>query len=166
MRIMTARNLQILTALIGIVLTVVFGQYLPERVATHFSYSGQPNAWSSNLTNTLFFCGMFAFINLLFLAIPWLLRKLPVSLINMPNREYWFVAERRENSILRVGAHMAEFGIGVNIFLMGVEYLTFLANRSAVAISPASLIVTGSAFLLFMIIWVVRFVRAFRLPKN
>ncbi len=163
---MLTRNLQIVTALAGIGLTVVLGQFLPERVATHFSFSGQPNAWSSNLSNTLFFCAMFAFINLLFLSIPFLLRKLPVSLINMPNREYWLSPERRAESVLRVGMHMAEFGIGVNLFMMAVEYLSFLANRSTAPLSPVGLIVLASAFLSFMIFWIVRFVRAFRLPAN
>ncbi len=163
---MLAQRLQIFTALLGIALTIVMAQYLPDRVATHFSFSGIPNAWSSNLTNTAFFCAMYLLMNLLFLAIPWLLRKLPASLINMPNRDYWLSPERRESSVQRVGVYMAAFAVGMNLFMIAVESLTFAANRSMVPLSPVSIIAIGLAFLLFLIFWAIRFVRAFRLPRH
>lgn len=166
MRSMLARNLQIFTALLGIALTFILAQYLPDRVATHFSFSGTPNAWSSNLTNTVFFCAMYLFMNLLFLSIPWLLRKLPASLINMPNRDYWLAPERREQSVQRMGAYMAAFAVGMNLFMIAVESLTFTANRSLMPLSPVGLIVISAVFLVLLIIWVVRFVQAFRLPAR
>jgi len=163
---MLAMRLQIFTGLLGIALTVVMAQYLPERVATHFSFSGAPNAWSSNLTNTIFFSAMYLVMNLLFLSIPWLLRKLPASMINMPNRDYWLAPERREPSIKRVGAYMAGFAVGMNLFMMAVESLTFTANRSLVPLSPVGLIVISAVFLAALIFWCVRFVLAFRLPDR
>lgn len=163
---MLAQRLQIFTGLLGVAATIIMARYLPERVATHFSFSGAPNAWSSNLTNTIFFCAMFLVMNLLFLAIPWLLRKLPVSLINMPNRDYWLAPERREQSVRRMGVYMAVFAVGMNLFMIAVESTTFAANRSMVPLSPVSIIAIGAAFFIFMILWIIRFVRAFRLPAN
>ena len=164
MRTVLARRLQIFTALLGIALTVIMAHYLPDRVATHFSFSGSPNAWSSNTINTIFFCATYGIINLLFLAVPWLLRKLPVAFINMPNREYWLAPERRNASVLRVGVFMAAFAIGVNLFMMGVESLTFMANRSMMPLSPVGMVVLSVTFLVFMLSWIIQFVRAFRLP--
>ena len=164
MRSMVARFVQILTALTGIGLTLILSRFLPDRVATHFAFSGEPNAWSSNLINTIFFCVTFLIVNLLFLAIPWLLKKLPVGVINMPNREYWLAPERRQASVTKVGTHMAVFAGGVNFFLTAVELLSFYANRAVVPMPAVGLITTAAGFLLFLIFWVIRFTRAFRLP--
>src|SRR5207237_1170658 len=68
---------------------------LPERVATHFDASGQPNGWMSRH-------GHIIFIMLLGLALPLLvagsffcLRFFPGRGINLPHREYWLAPERR-----------------------------------------------------------------------
>lgn len=166
MRNMLARRLQIFTGLLGIALTVVAAQYLPERVATHFNFSGAPNAWASNLVNTLFFSAMYLLMNSLFLAIPWFVQKLPVSMINMPNRDYWLAPERRAQSVQKIGAYMAAFAVGVNLFMIAVESLIFAANRSMMPLSPVGIISVGAAFFVFMILWIIQFIRAFRLPGN
>lgn len=166
MRNMLARRLQIFTGLLGIALTVISAQYLPERVATHFSFSGSPNAWSSNLVNTLFFSAMYLLMNALFLAIPWFVQKLPPSMINMPNRDYWLAPERHAQSVQKIGAYMAAFAVGVNLFMIAVESLTFAANRSMVPLSPVGIIAVGAAFFVFMILWIMQFIRAFRLPAH
>lgn len=163
---MLARRLQIFTGLLGIALTVVAAQYLPERVATHFTFSGAPNAWSSNLVNTLFFSAMYLLMNSLFLAIPWFVQKLPASMINMPNRDYWLAPERRAQTVIKIGAYMAAFAVGVNLFMIAVESLIFAANRSMMPLSPLGIIAVGAAFFVFMILWIIQFIRAFRLPGH
>lgn len=161
---MAAYYIQALTGFAGIAATLLMARHLPDRVATHFSITGEPNAWSSNLSNTIFFCSIFLFMNLLFASIPWLIKKLPVSLINIPNRDYYLAPERRGETIERVGKLMAFFAIGVNIFLFSVEYLSFRANLSAAAMSSTNLLILGGAFLIFLILWIIRFVTAFRKP--
>lgn len=163
---MSKLKLQIVTAGIGIGLTIALSFFLPDRVATHFSFSGEPNDWSSNSTNTIFFCAAYLILNLIFIGVTALIRKLPPSMINMPNRDYWLSAERREESSVAMSGFMAEFGIFINFFLIAVQIVTFFANRSATSISPTPLVGLSIAFVLFMISWLVRFLRRFKKPQN
>lgn len=158
------QRLQLISAIVGILLTVVLSFFLPERVATHFDISGQPNAWSSNLTNTLLFCGLFVFLLFLFAGIGLLLKKIPVSLINIPNREYWFTPERRESSVTRVKDFMAQFGFFTNIFIAGILFMTFYANRQGAPIPVIAMFAWLAVFLVFVVGWVVQLYRAFKLP--
>lgn len=158
-------RLQLISTAAGLALTIALSFFLPDRVATHFDISGNPDAWSSNLTNTILFCGLFLFFTLLFSGIALLLKKIPVSLINIPNREYWFAPERREASVLRVRDFMAEFGFFANIFIAGILLLTFYANRVAVSIPIVAMFVWLGAFLVFVVGWIIHLYRAFKLPK-
>src|SRR5947207_13752518 len=82
-----------------------FLRRLPEKIATHFDGSGVPNGWMPRDA-----LGSFDFIFLVFvLAVvigsAFLIRVLPVSLINVPHRDYWFAPERRRQSHARMLVH-------------------------------------------------------------
>ena len=159
------RTLQIVSAVGGIALTVILSFFLPDRVATHFNISGRPDSWSSNLMNTIFFSATFILFNLLFLGIVQLLKKIPVSLINMPNREYWFAPERRPATVVKIGGFMAEFNFFTNLFIAGLLLLTFYANRTAQPLPLIPMIALLALFLLFVVGWIIHLYRAFKLPK-
>ncbi|MCE9598199.1 MAG: DUF1648 domain-containing protein [Spirochaetia bacterium] len=159
------RALHLISTMIGIILSIGLSFFLPDRVATHFDIYGHPDSWASNLSNTILFCGLFVFFGLLFSGVKFLLGKLPASLINMPNREYWFAPERREASLAKVAIFMAEFGFFANLFFTAILFLTFYANRNATGLSISLMLVMLAAFLVFVIGWIIHLYRAFKLPN-
>lgn len=62
---------------------------LPESFATHFDGSGQPDAWSTKgrFYSVWFFvivtCGLWPPV------IELIMKKVPVGLLNLPNKAYW-----------------------------------------------------------------------------
>ncbi len=71
---------------------------LPDRVASHFGASGRPDAWSDKS----FFVGLYlAVVGIIAILLPGsgaCISKLPDSLINLPNKEYWLAPERRQET--------------------------------------------------------------------
>ena len=69
--------------------------YLPDQVASHFNFAGQPDGWMSRseyLYVTLIFGSAFV---LFMIMISLLSRFGPDWLLSIPHREYWFSPERR-----------------------------------------------------------------------
>lgn len=159
------RTLQIISGLAGLALTFALTFFLTPIVAIHFNLAGEPDGWASKWTNAALFAGLFLFINILYGGLPWLLRKIPVAFINIPNREYWFAPERKEESLARVGAFLSELAVFTNIFFIGIELILFYANRMNKPAPSIAFFSLLAGILVFIILWVVHLIRAFRLPK-
>ena len=76
-------------ALIGSILQAVFfWPHLPDEVASHFNAVGQADGWMSKTAfvavTLLIQIGLAAMM----LGFGWLIKVLPTSMINIPNREY------------------------------------------------------------------------------
>lgn len=136
---------------------------LPERIASHYDAAGVPN----DFTTKSGFVTMYAIISVMvfgmFAAVPWLVRKLPVSLINLPNREYWLAPERKDASIARVGVMMDVFAGATGALLLCIFEMTFRANESGNGHLPPPWPLLGG-YLAFVAIWLVMCFRAFPKP--
>ena len=97
------RNISLLVFIILLLLCIGHAAYyyplLPDRVASHFGASGQPDAWSSKESFVKIYFFVIAFIAVLFPGIGLILGKIPASLINLPNKDHWLSPERREETI-------------------------------------------------------------------
>jgi hypothetical protein len=67
---------------------------LPERLAVHFGSSGEPDGWSSKGEFMVLFGAMEAFFVLFGVAFAILLDRVPLALINIPHKHYWFSPEK------------------------------------------------------------------------
>lgn len=72
---------------------------LPERLAVHFGSSGEPDGWSSKGEFMVLFGAMEAFFVLFGVGLALALDRIPVVLINVRHKDYWFSPERREESL-------------------------------------------------------------------
>jgi uncharacterized membrane protein len=126
--------LVILVLLVGAALQLMhYYPLMPGRMATHFGASLAADGWSAKqsffTTYVLVEVGM-----LIVLIVPVLLSKrLPVSMINSPNRDYWFAPERREATWFEVSVFafwMAALTLG---FMIVVAEATFRANLASAA---------------------------------
>jgi len=139
---------------------------LPERIATHFDGAGRPNGWMSRAALGSLDFAILAFVLSVVIGSALLIRVLPVSLINVPNRDYWFAPERRSQSHTRLLKHLLWFSCVIVGFLIGVNHLVFLANLQPAGahlpgVPMVALLVT---FLAVLVVWTVRLHRMFRKP--
>jgi serine/threonine-protein kinase len=126
---------------------------LPERVATHFGIDGLPNGWTSRDE----FTKSTALIVILPVAvvqgIGLLLGRIPSSLINLPNRDYWLAPERRSETLERVRTAMLEFGNAMFAFLLFVVWSVIQANTTGSGRLGRVFEVSLFAFLAFVGTW-------------
>jgi hypothetical protein len=106
---------------------------MPERVATHFDWRGQPNGWMSSQGYLAFM----AVFGLVFPLVPaglcLLLRFLPDSLINVPHREYWLAPERRGETAGYLIRHMLRLSSMMSALTIVLHQVTFEANQQVPA---------------------------------
>ena len=142
---------------------LVSSDHLPDVVATHFDGNGRPNGWmsrSSHLKFTLLLAFAFPFV---VAVISLAAHFLPNTLINIPRREYWLAAERREETLAYLFRQSLWFACIAVCFVMGVHYVILRANAQSPAhLSTPMLLGIVAAFLLALGIWSFRLVRHFR----
>ena len=99
---MTMRRLSLAVFLVLCAMCVVgaiwYYPQLPERVASHFGPSGQPDAWSTKRSFVTFYLMTTGFCALVFFGISLGIYKIPQNLINLPNKDYWLSPERQKTT--------------------------------------------------------------------
>ena len=86
---------------------------LPDIVASHFDARGAANGWQPKSVFFAFFAGAVAIAAFLTFGVPAIFSKMPTSMINLPNKEYWLAPERREESLALLNRSFAWFGCAV-----------------------------------------------------
>jgi hypothetical protein len=139
---------------------------LPPRMASHFDGSGQPNGFMSQGDFFSFFALFGGGTVALMLAIPWLARAVPPSLINIPNREYWLTPERLPLVQRKLGAWAGWFAASLTAFLVAVLELVLRANLAHKPMANGPLQALLGLLLLGNGSSMVLLVRSFRLPDG
>ncbi|MBS0204106.1 MAG: DUF1648 domain-containing protein [Planctomycetes bacterium] len=161
-----------LSVLLLVVLFLVFGasmvataQLLPARVATHFNAAGNPNGWMSRSGHLVFMSVFGVLFPLFMIGICWCTRYLPVSMINIPHRDYWLSTERRQESadfLFRHSIWLGCLGLG---FITGLNWVIVFSNqRQPVGLPPTWILSITGLFLAGMGLWIVVLYRRFRSP--
>ena len=105
--------------------------HLPERVASHFNAAGTANGWMPQSTYVRFIAGFGVVFPLLWaVGLPLLLRVTPVSLWNLPQREYWLSSERRGATQAYLSEHFRWFACLAVGFAAGVHASLVQANAA------------------------------------
>lgn len=155
----------LLFAILLLVVLQVFIYYpqLPTIVASHFARDGQPNGWSSKQGFFRLYFIVFGIVVATFFLLPRVLRRLPIALINIPNKQYWLAEERREHTLLFLQHGMNWFGIVTACFLLAVIQLVIHANLySAEHLASSTLVFLMGAYYLYLAGWILSFWRRFR----
>ncbi|MGH9650036.1 MAG: DUF1648 domain-containing protein [Terriglobales bacterium] len=144
---------------------VYYYPQLPERMASHFGSDGQPNGWSSREG----FFGIIGFVVLIesaaFLGLPRILGRFPIALINLPNKQYWLVPERKQESLAWMTQRMAWFGAAILALIAVVNQMVIQANLSSEARLSDRMWIVIAVFLVFVAGWMAAIFRRFRLPS-
>lgn len=110
---------------------VLIGHYyprLPDPLASHFGRDGTPDGWMSKASFLDFALTLLGIFSLLFVGLRFWLRKIPVSLINLPHRDYWLAPERREATLEFIARHLMWFGSATLALFADMFHQTFRVN--------------------------------------
>jgi uncharacterized membrane protein len=147
--------------------TIYYYPRLPAVVAQHFDAAGRPNGWASRDGFFVFSWMILLGISAIFMLTPRMLRRVPASLINLPNKDYWLAPERKEESLRSLGKELEWMGVLTIGFIALVMHLAIRAN-----LLPGSRLENGP-FLIVLVAfpiatagWLARLYRRFRNPRN
>jgi len=161
-----ARWLPLLPFVLAGVQALFWRTRLPERVATHFDGAGNPNGWMGRDAALWFGLGMCVFLQCVFLGVGRLIRAVPDSMINLPDKDYWLAPERREATLARIEGMLRGMGLMVGCFVLAVQEASFRANRAPGQRLGGDAIVLIMGFLILELIWVVRFLAMWNAPRD
>jgi hypothetical protein len=149
-------------ALVGAMQYFYYAPRLPAIVASHFGIGGLVNGWQ---TKTAFFSIELIIILLatvISFGVPRLIEAMPVSLINLPHKEFWLGPERREDSLSYIRTWSAWFGCGLLAFLLFVMELAFRANlQTPPQFNNAAFVPAFLAFIVFDTVVLLRLILHF-----
>lgn len=97
---------------------------LPETIASHFGASGQADGWSSKAEFTWVYAGLIGFLAILFLGLAFGFPRLPISIINIQNRDYWLSPERRAASYAYLSRWTLWLGNATLALVLSLVHLT------------------------------------------
>jgi hypothetical protein len=155
------------TATVLLTLCVVTGD-LPERVPTHFDAAGRADGWSTRTGFALELGGLSLFLCGLFGALGALVARLPTSLVNLPNRDYWLAPERRAESLRAIRDRLHSLGAATEVLVLGLVLYCVRASRSEEAQTgpdPTTWVLL-LGYLAFVAGWIVSLHRRFAKPPR
>ena len=137
---------------------------LPERMASHFNYAGQAHAFMPKQEIMKIHLGIAGLMSVVFLLVPMLIVRLPPGMINLPNKDYWLAPERRDHTARVITGFLVGFGNVMLLFLLVVFREAMRAALMPVPQLSNRMWVMLILLFGFIIVWTVRFMRAFRMP--
>jgi uncharacterized membrane protein len=137
---------------------------LPARMASHFGPHGEVTNWQSK---EQFFMTMAVVVGVSFVAafvVPLLVGVLPARMVNLPHKDYWLAAERREKTLQYLSMKMGWFGCALLFLHLFVTSEAINANMpSHGQFDTGATFAVLFGFVIFMGIWTVSLLRHFNL---
>jgi hypothetical protein len=130
---------------------------LPALIAVHFQGRGLASGWMPREMFLYLQVALFAFIALMSFGVPKLVGAVPMSLINLPNKEYWFAPERRASTVRYFAGQFAWLGCAMVTLFIAVDDLIFRATLSTPQVlDNRHFLLVLAIFLGFMALWIAR----------
>ncbi len=168
---MNSKYAPYIIAFIAIVGFIVRATYwyplLPDTAAIHFGFDGNADNWSDKMELIYIIGGLMMFLTSLFFGLPVFIRKLPDSMINLPNKEYWLASERRDFALAALGRFLNEIGSRTLLLVAVVFEITCRANILKPAyLAPQTFLLILGMFLFSIIVPIVYLVKQFSNPEK
>ena len=140
---------------------------LPDQVATHFNSEGLPDAWGDK--GSFLFSLLLAYLVVVVAVLPWpwIINRVPHSLLNLPRKDYWLAPERSETTMANLKEQLHWFNVATVAFMGWVFNLILQANLKEKPTFDGDIFLWGlGAYLLFVTIWTVRILVHYRVPHE
>jgi uncharacterized membrane protein len=139
---------------------------LPDRVASHFDAYGRPNGWSGKTTFFSIYAGVVILMAIIQITTRLSFARMPVSLINLPNKDYWLSPERRAESMVVFMKYMSGFWSATLFFLMSTMHLAIRVNLGWRQSLGDWFFLLLAAYILFTLVWTVALIRRFAIKTG
>ncbi|MGE5681154.1 MAG: DUF1648 domain-containing protein [Bacillota bacterium] len=107
---------------------IYFYPLLPDKMATHFNFSGNADGWAGK---TPFFM-IFVFIYFIsigsMLLLSFFINKIPNSMINLPNKDKLLAPERREVTLSYISKFLIDLASLTALLFIFLNYFVFVTN--------------------------------------
>jgi uncharacterized membrane protein len=153
-------------AFLAVVQNCWYWSQLPPKVATHFNLEGEADSWMPKGPATIMMIALQLGLPLFLVGITALTSRLPTSLINLPNREYWLHPSRCQQSLAYVRAVISWLAVAVAIHVMAINHLSFLANRNQTKLNTIGVAISMIFVFVAVIGLIGNLLWHFRLPEN
>ena len=141
----------------------ILGIQLPPEVPIHFDFNGEPDGFSSRSTHLWTMSSLVVGTTLFFLFFCWLTPKIPDSMVNLPDKEYWLAEERRSETYVRIQLMLIWVGVLTTLLFSTLAFFSWLVGMNYLAsISPWIWLVT----LIYMVAIVSICLGQFRKPQS
>lgn len=140
---------------------------LPNVVASHFNARGTANGWQTKQAFFQVLVGVSLLAAALGFAIPQIIGRIPMQFINLPNKDYWFAPEHREETLEWLKAYFGWLACG--IYLVMILAFDYAAQSNLHREHPpdvARLVFTLIGFSAFVGVWLVRMFARFSHPPQ
>lgn len=104
---------------------------LPDPMASHFGLDGAPNGWSSRVTFFAIYLACLLLTAGALFILASVLKRMPERAINLPNRDYWLSAGRRDEALGYLQGMIGWCAVGVLLFMLLGTQLVIRANLTA-----------------------------------
>jgi len=136
---------------------------LPDRIATHFDFHGQPDGWASRSSYMLFIIIFGTGLTLFIVFVGFVLRFVPDKFINLSNREYWLAPERRVETRNYIIRQMLWFTCWWVCFVIGMHFSLIDANnRVPVQLPNWEIYGLLAIFIAGTLVWILIIMRHFK----
>jgi len=139
---------------------------LPDKVASHFDGTGNPNDWSTKEQFAMYYGVVLVAVAAVFGGIAWLIGHIPPSLVNLPNRQYWLAPERQKQTIRIVSRDLIWFANATILFMIVIMQLIVHANLNPPPELQSGFWIAFGAYMIFVAAWLIGLYWRFRLPKG
>lgn len=139
-----------------------FYPQLPEPVASHFNYLGEPDGWMSKGGFLVFQTLLLIFILGITSLTQILFNHLPDAFINIPNKNYWLAPERRAEALRKFAETGNDLRAALLLLFIGINHLAFQANIHGEYLSNGIWLIL-SVFLLYTVYWVFQLRKTFEI---
>jgi uncharacterized membrane protein len=127
----TAMGVFVLLCIACVVHALCYYPRLPAQVAQHFGAFGQPDAWGSKMQFLIMHVVTISFMAAMILGSGLGMTKIPNSMINVPNKDYWLAPERREQTVAYIQSRLLWLGSCVMIFWLDLAHQSFQVHLGA-----------------------------------
>ncbi|HOW64116.1 MAG TPA: DUF1648 domain-containing protein [Candidatus Paceibacterota bacterium] len=141
---------------------------LPMRVASHFNAMGEVDGWASRNHLLLINAGFVGLMFFLAFLLPWLIRFLPISMVNIPNKQYWATPERWPVVEHGIEIAMQWLALLTYSWMIALNHLTLRVSLKPETQRQLGLLfpVLLGIYLAGMAVWIIRLYWVFRLPRD
>jgi uncharacterized membrane protein len=162
-----ARILLLALTLLGLFQAAWFHDRLPAEFGTHFDARGVADRTGGPVGFLLVQFAALVGMAAVFLFTPRLMRRVPTTHWNLPNKDYWLAPERRAEFEAWFAGHLAWIGCATQLLLVAIFHLVLTAatSESADLMRTAMPMLIGG-FLVAVAVWIASTFYALRRPAG